>query len=89
MIRLGFLAIIVLCAVSALTNPAQDFHKKAVYTKVATEKAQSGLLGKIAVDLLGEHEILPLSYNNYILFSTTTLNGELSSVGIFSQVWCP
>lgn len=89
MIRLGILGMIVLCAVSAFTNPAQDFHRKAVYTKVATEKAQSGLLGKIAVDLLGEHELMPLSYNNYVLFSTTTLNGEISSVGCFSQVWCP
>jgi hypothetical protein len=45
------------------------------------------VLGKIAVDLLGNREVLPLTYNNYFLFSTTTLNEKTASVGLFSRVW--
>lgn len=87
MIRLGIAAVIILCAVTAITNPGQDAHRKAVYTSVAIEKTNSDVLGKIAVDLLGDKEVLPLTYNNYFLFSTTTVNGKTSSVGLFSRVW--
>lgn len=68
-------------------NPGQDARQKAVYTSVATEKTKSDALGKIAVDLLGDREVLPLTYNNYFLFSTTTMNGKTASVGMFSRVW--
>jgi len=44
-------------------------------------------LGKIAVDLLGKTDVLPLTYNNYYVCSTTTINGEVKSVGVFSKVW--
>jgi hypothetical protein len=87
MIRLGIAAVIILCAATAITNPGQDAHRKAVYTSVATEKTNSDVLGKIAVDLIGNREVLPLTYNNYFLFSTTTLNGKTTSVGLFSRVW--
>jgi len=87
MIRLGIAAVIILVAVSAITNPGQDAHRKAVYTSVATEKTKSDVLGKIAVDLLGNREVVPLTYNNYFVFSTTTVNGKTSSVGLFSRVW--
>lgn len=50
-------------------------------------KSRSDVLGKIAVDLLGDKEVLPLKYNNYFLFSTTTLNGKTTSVELFSRVW--
>jgi hypothetical protein len=36
---------------------------------------------------LGDREVLPVTYNNYFVFSTTTLNGKTSSVGLFSRVW--
>ncbi len=87
MIRFGIAAAIVLATVLAITNPGQDAHRKAVYTSAATEKTKSDVLGKIAVDLLGNREIIPLSYNNYFFFSTTTVNGKTSSVGLFSRVW--
>ena len=87
MIRLGIVAIVILSAVLGITNPGQDAHRKSVYTSVATQKTRSEILGKIAVDLLGDREVLPLTYNNYYLFSTTTLNGKTSSVGLLSRVW--
>ena len=86
-IRLGLAAIVILAAVLAITNPGQDAHRKVVYTSVAAEKTTSDVLDKIAVDLLGGREVLPVRYNNYILFSTTTLNGKTSSLGAFSRVW--
>jgi hypothetical protein len=86
-IRVGIAAIVVLAAVLGITNPSQNAHRTAVYTSVATEKTKSDVLGKIAVDLLGNREVLPLTYNNYFLFSTTTLNGKTASVGLFSRVW--
>lgn len=87
MIRLGIAAVVVLAVVFAITNPGQDVHRKAVLASVATQKTNSETLGKIAVDLLGDREILPLTYNNYYVFSTTTMNGKTSSVGVLSRVW--
>ena len=87
MIRLGVAALFVLVLVLGITNPGQDAHRKVVYTSVATEKTKSDVLGKIAADLLGNREVVPLTYNNYFLFSTTTLNGKLTSVGLGSRVW--
>jgi hypothetical protein len=87
MMRLGLVVLIILCGVLAFTNPGQDAHRKTFYASVATEKAKSEVLGKIAADVLGDVDLVPLKYNNYFLFSTTTLNGEMVSVGVFSRVW--
>jgi len=53
----------------------------------ATEATHSEVLGKVAVDLLGKTEVVPLTYNNYYVCSTTTLKGQVKSVGAFSRVW--
>ena len=74
-------------AVLFFTNPGHEAHKQVVYTATATQAANSETLGKIAVDLLGKTDVLPLTYNNYFVYSTTTLNGEVKSVGAFSKVW--
>lgn len=87
MFRLGFLIVIVAGAVLFFTNPNQDAHKQAVYTAAATQATQSEVLGKIAVDLLGNTGVVALTYNNYYVCSTTTLNGETKSIGAFSKVW--
>jgi hypothetical protein len=87
MIRLCIVALIVICAVLAITNPSLDAHKKVVYTSVATDVTKSEALGKIAVDLLGDANVLPLTYNNYYLFSTTTLKDQTASIGTLSKVW--
>jgi len=87
MIRFAFLLVIVACAVLAATNPTQDSHRKAVYESVAVSKTQSEFLGKIAAGVLGDVDVLPMQYNNYFLFSTTTMNGDTVSVGGFSRVW--
>ena len=87
MFRLLILALIVAAAVLFFTNPGQEAHRQAVYTAAAAEATQSEVLGKIAVDLLGKTEVVPLTYNNYYVCSTTTLNGETKSVGAFSRIW--
>jgi len=87
MFRIGSLVLIVVCAVFFFTNPSQETHKQVVYTAAATEATQSEVLGKIAVDLLGKTEVVPLTYNNYYLCSTTTLNSKTKSFGAFSHVW--
>ena len=86
-LRIGLLVLIVACAVFFFTNPGRDSHKQVVYTAAATQATQSEVLGKIAVDLLGKTEVVPLTYHNYYLCSTTTLNNETRSVGVFSRVW--
>ncbi len=85
--RLVLLLLIVACAVLLVTNPGYEAHKQVVYTAAATDAVQSTVLAKIAVDLLGKTEVVALVYNNYYLGSTTTLNGEIKSVGAFSRVW--
>jgi len=87
MFRIGFLVLIIACAVLFFTNPGHDAHKQVVYANAAAQATQSEVLGKIAVDLLGNTEVVPLTYNNYYVCSTTTLNGEVKSVGAFSRVW--
>lgn len=87
MIRLGILAVVVICAVLAVTNPNHQTHKDIVYASAAAKATQSELLIKIAADVLGAVDVIPLTYHNYFLFSTTTLNGERASIGLFSHVW--
>jgi hypothetical protein len=87
MFRIGFFVLIVALAVTFFTNPSHDAHKQVVYTAAATEATQSEVLGRIAVDLLGKTEVVPLTYNNYYVCSTTSLNGETKSIGVFSHVW--
>jgi hypothetical protein len=87
MIRLVIFALIVLSVVLALTNPSQESHKNAVYAATATRATQSEKLGKIAAEMLGGIDVLPLTYNNHFLYSTTTLNGETASLGLCARVW--
>ena len=56
-----------------MTNPNQDAHKKVVYESVAASKTHSEALGKIAADMLGNADVLPMTYNNYYVMSTTTV----------------
>lgn len=79
--------LIVVCAILAITNPGLDAHKKSVYTSVATDITKNKTLGKVAADLIGNRNVLPLTYNNYFLFSTTTLSDQRESFGILSKVW--
>ena len=87
MFRLGTLVLIVACVVLFFTNPSHDAHRQVVYTNAAAQAVQSEVLGKIAVDLLGKTDVVPLSYHNYYVCSTTSLNGETRSIGMFSHVW--
>lgn len=87
MFRIGILGLIVICSMLVLTNPSHETHKNIVYESAASEATKSEMLGKIASDLLGGVDVVPLNYNNYFLFSTTTLNGETVSVGVLSRVW--
>jgi hypothetical protein len=87
MLRLAILGLIVICGMLVLTNPSHQTHKDTVYESAASEATKSEMLGRIAADLLGGVDVIPLNYNNYFLFSTTTLNGETASVGVLSRVW--
>lgn len=85
MLRLLNLALLVAVVVLAVTNPGQDLHRRAVYESAAA--AKSSVLGKIAAEFRGNVDVVPLTYHNYYLFSTTTSNGATASVGAFSHVW--
>jgi hypothetical protein len=87
LLRICLALLILACAVLFFTNPGHDAHKEVVYTTAATQATQSEVLGKIAVDLLGKSEIVPLTYNNYYVCSTSSINGEIKSIGAFSHVW--
>jgi uncharacterized protein YegL len=87
MVRFGILGVVVLIAALALTNPNLEAHKSVVYASVAQQAIKNKLLGKIAADVLDSVDAFPLKYNNYFLFSTTTLHNESASFGLFSHVW--
>jgi hypothetical protein len=86
-IKLSGLIVIVAAAVLVATNPSLDAHKRVVCESVAMARTNSEMLGKIAADMLGDTKAVPLQYNNYYVFSTTTLNSRTASVGVFSHVW--
>lgn len=79
--------LVILLVAMAVTNPGQDAHKKVVYESIAASKTNSEFLGKIAADMLGNANVFPVTYNNYYLLSTTTVEGKTASVGMFSKVW--
>ena len=71
----------------AVTNPSQDLHRKAVYESVVAANTKHEVLGKIAAGVRAEKDSVLLQYNNYWIFSTTTLGGNTVSVGALSHVW--
>jgi hypothetical protein len=85
--RLGLLGLIILCGVLAATNPSRDAHKKTMSETSTASQAKPGLFGGFATSVMADANALSMSYNNYYLFSTTTLNGRTASVGLFSHVW--
>lgn len=87
MTRLIGLGLVILMAVLAITNPGEDAHKKVVYESIAASKTHSDFLGKIAANMLGNSDVVPVTYNNYYVLSTTTVQGQMASVGMFSRVW--
>ena len=87
MIRLSIFGLVICLAALAITNPGQEAHKKVVYESIAASKTHSETLGKIAADMLGNTDLLPMTYNNYYVLSTTTVQGQTASVGMFSRVW--
>jgi hypothetical protein len=87
MFRITLLLVIVVAAVLLVTNPGQDAHKQVVYAALAGQATQSELLEKVAADVLEKVDVVPLTYHNYYVYSTTTLNGEVKSVGALRRVW--
>jgi hypothetical protein len=87
MYKRGLLLIVVACMALGVTNPGEGPHKQAVYSKMPKEAGMEGFLGRVAGDLLGNLDVVPLKYNNYILFSTMTFRGDIVSVGLLSNVW--
>jgi hypothetical protein len=84
---LGLLVIVILFVVLAVTNPNEASHKQMVVNSAAAKATNSELLGRVAGDMLGNADVVPTTYNNYYLFSTTTFNGKTSSFGVCSRVW--
>jgi hypothetical protein len=87
MFRLGLLLLIAGCIALAATNPGVDDHKKSVYRNLPNRAGAEGLMAEIAGRMLGNVDPLPLDYNNYLFFSTTTFGDETMSVGALTRVW--
>ncbi len=87
MFRFGLLLIIIVSIALGVTNPGIDDHKKVVYQNLPGHVGADGLVAEIAGRMLGSFDPLPLSYHNYLLFSTTTFREDTMSVGLFTRVW--
>ncbi len=87
MFKLALFVLAVAAAALALTNPGRDAHKQTIYAAVASQTTESPLFGKLAADVLGNADVVPVTYNNYYVFSTTTLNGKTATVGAGNRVW--
>jgi hypothetical protein len=79
--RKFLILIIVLMIVAALTNPSHSTHREKIK---ATFKQDNPLISAV-----GGGEVLTrlVDYHSYIFFSTTTLDDEKVSTGIFGIVW--
>ena len=86
MAKLGVLLVIVGCVVLAFTNPGAEAHKTAVYGKLSDQVGMTGLGGDLVGNALGNLDVIPLKYNNYLLFSTMTFRDDIASVGLFNYV---
>ena len=89
-------SIIVLCLILAATNPSEHQHQRVLLHEVSIDVGSDiagdvgGFFGQIIGNFVGEGlENLNVSlfhYNNFILFSTITIRGEIVSFGILGQV---
>jgi hypothetical protein len=87
MFRVGLLLIIIVCIFLAVTNPGAEAHKQVLVEKLSAQAGMSGFLGELAGDLLGDVDVTPLRYNNYVLFSTMTFRDDTVSLGLLTKVW--
>lgn len=74
----------------AFSNPPLERHRQRIGEVLAEAAAEEGVLGKIAAGAgAGElvANMLPLEYQNYILFSVASLDDEQLSFGVFGQVF--
>jgi hypothetical protein len=58
-----------------------------VYEKLGNSAGMGGMLGEVAGGMLGKIDALPLTYENYYLFSLTKFRGDTLSIGLGNQVW--
>ena len=86
MSRIIAVLIVIACIVLAVSNPGEEAHKKVVYNKLSGTVGMKGFLGEIAGDLMGNLDMVPLTYNNYFLFSTMRFRDDVVSVGFLKQV---
>jgi len=85
--RVGLLLVVIACIALGVTNPGEDAHKRLVYDRLANKVGMEGVLGEIAGEALGNLDVVPLRYNNYVLFSTTAFRDDTVSVGLLTRVW--
>lgn len=78
---LGLGALLVTCA---LTNPDKGKHATAVKDKMVA--AERSAVARIAVDMVGGMIEPLLEHHNFVVLSSTTVNGRLVSVGVLGQV---
>jgi hypothetical protein len=72
-----------------ITNPSEETHRNKMKENIRAQAVQTGVLGSIGSSL-GITDLavdaLPFTYNSYVVFSTTTYDGELLSYGFLGYV---
>ena len=71
----------------ALTNPGEAAHKKVAAGVLAERVGDNSLLQTVAANFLESHNVVPVTYNNYVLFSTTAIDGKTATIGLLTKVW--
>lgn len=83
--------LVLACVVLFITNPPMEDHKQALFDTLRTAASQggmvSGILGNLGVGIVEELNVLPFTYENYLLFSTLSLDGEMLSIGFLGNVF--
>jgi hypothetical protein len=88
------IAVGVLVVVMALANPSEEAHKQAVYNALGEAVSQQvdsqgpvgALVGKAATTVARRLDLPIFEYHNYVLFSTTSIQGRTASYGFLGNV---
>ncbi len=80
-----------------LTNPSRESHNRKILTHIGQVAGQDlgqemgriigGILGQTLGELTNIIDVNLFEYHNLLLFSTTTINGRMTSIGFFGNVF--
>jgi len=93
--RTTIIVIVIICFILGFTNPSAEDHKAAVYNEVkkVIKSEDNNIILNFFVDmgtsLSKTLDLLNFRYDDYVLFSTLTYEGNVVSIGLLGKIYVP